>query len=154
MNILPRCYPVRCQFSKSSSKSSREHPPVGPASLPFKAVLPYVPKLKQYIVDSFAKSVFNNVDVPFPKLPPPPCMMLLQDDPVPYAIHVPIPVPHNFKVEVKAMVHMDVERGIIILVPPNPPVIWCVQMVVVSKPDGTPRCTIVLLAYMELSDSL
>ena len=153
MKILPPSYPMpmtsNTQISSSNAISSTElvsvkrtPPPTRPNCLPFAPISENVPQLKQYIVKSFASSAFNSSDVPFPALPPPHAKLYLKSNPVPYAMHTPIPVAHHFRAEVKAMLDRDVGRGIIIPVPVNTPVVWCAPMVVVTKPDGTPRRTI------------
>ena len=66
----------------------------------------------------------------------------LRPDAIPKARHTPIPVPHNWKDEVKKALDRDVARGIIQPVPIGTPTEWCSPMVVVRKPDGSPRRTI------------
>lgn len=98
-------------------------------------------KLEKYIIDQFANSVCNN-SAPFPVPSGPPAQIHVKDNAVPFARHTPVPVPHHLKAAVKASLDKDVEHGIIAPVPIGSPVTWCSPMVVVSKSDGTPRCTI------------
>ena len=155
VTILPPSYPmpmpsnIRDMYVSSISSPTakspvlkRTPPPPRPSKLPYKPVPENIPKLRQYIVDSFKSSAFNNEDTPFPKLPPPPAKLYLKENAVPHAMHTPFSVPHHLKAEVKAQLDRDVERGIIIPVPVNTPVVWCAPMLIVMKPDGTFRRTI------------
>lgn len=55
---------------------------------------------------------------------------------IPYAHHVPIPVPFHWKEEVKRSLDNDIAKNII------EPVEWCSRMIVVPKKDGRPRRTV------------
>ena len=67
----------------------------------------------------------------------------LRKDAIPSAIHVPIPVPINWKKEIKAQLDQDVTNGIIEQVPIGEPVSWCHQMIVVQKKGSNkPRRTV------------
>ena len=119
----------------------RKPPPPRPATLPFPPLRENVPKLKKYIVDQFGSSAFND-SPPFPNLSGPDGKIHLKPNPVPKAVHSPIPVPHHLNAAVKAGLDRDIARGIIAPVPIGTPVTWCSQMVIVIKPDGTPRRTV------------
>ena len=151
VNILPQCYPFPMPrntvttssiASMESKDQKRTTPPPRPQRLPYAPTAKNIPKLKQYIVNSFASSAFNNTDVPFPSLKQEPFKLYLKSDAVPYAQHTPIPVPHHLKQRVKEQLDQDVERGILMRAPLNMPVEWCAPMIVVLKPDGSTRRTI------------
>ena len=72
----------------------------------------------------------------------PPAHIHLKNDAVPHAQHIPIPIPHHWKQEVKASLDADVAKGIISKVPIGTPSTWCSQMIVVQKKDGSPRRTV------------
>ena len=147
MNILPKMYPMPMSVKSlehvdiDNKKIDRTSPPP-PKVLPYPPTPENIPMLKQYIIDSFNTSAFNNSDVPFPALSAPPFKLHLKPNAIPFAQHTPIPIAHHHKPLVKAQLDRDVERGIIIPVPVNTPVRWCAPMVVVTKPDGSPRRTI------------
>ena len=63
---------VPSSASPSIEISSRTSPPPKPKHLPFEAIPENVPKLKQFIIDSFSSSAFNNTTDPFPALSTPP----------------------------------------------------------------------------------
>ena len=59
-----------------------------------------------------------------------------------YSAQTPLPVPHNWKEEVKAQLDMDEKKGVIQKVPVGELREWCMRMVTVSKKDGSPCRTI------------
>ena len=69
----------------------------------------------------------------------PPAHIHLVPNAKPCAHHTPIPVPLHMKEVVKKQIDDDVERGIIERVPANEPAIWCSQMVIMQKKNGTIR---------------
>ena len=145
-HILPPHYPQPMAHSISSippilPTQLRPPPPKPPSHLPFPATPENVPKLEAYIREQFATTAFDN-SAPFPSLSGPPAHIHLQPNAIPYARHTPIPVPHHWKAKVKESLDRYVQRGIIAPVPIGTPVTSCSPMVVVSKEDGSPRCTI------------
>ena len=60
----------------------------------------------------------------------------------PVARHSPVPVPLNWRDDVKEGLDRDVRLGVIEPVPIGEPVNWCHMMVVSAKKDGTPRRTV------------
>lgn len=159
VGIIPREFPypmeelnvVGTSVSKSEEKqvthphNSAEHirepPPSRPKELPFPATVENVGRLKQYILDSFASSAFNNA-APFPVLTGPPGHIHLKEGAAPYARHVPIPVPFHLRDATKKGLDSDTERGIIKPVPVGTPTDWCTTMVVVMKKNGKIRRTV------------
>ena len=57
------------------------------------------------------------------------------------AVHMPVSIPHYWKVEVKAGLDQDVKLGIIEQVLAGTPTTWLSRMVVAPKKDGTPKRT-------------
>ena len=115
--------------------------PDRPSIIPYEPTVENVPKLKDFIVKAFEKTAFNNSARLIPMVTKP-VSIHLKDDALPYACHVPIPVPHHWKDEIKKSIDSDVANGIIEPVPVGEPVKWCAQMVVVQKKDGRPRRTV------------
>ena len=54
-----------------------------------------------------------------------------------FAAHIPIPIPHHWRDEVKRQLEKDIEMGIFQRVPIGKSTEWCKRMVTVSKVDGT-----------------
>ena len=117
--------------------------PKRPQVIPFKPTRENIPKLKAWLLDTFASSVFNTyphqtlqvmsgaeVDVRF------------KSGAVPVAVHTPIPIPHHWKSQVKDDIERDVRLGIIEPVPQGTLTTWCSRMVVTAKKDGSPRRTV------------
>ena len=128
-----------CDTQKELPPPSTRKLPARPTSLPHPPTVENVPLLKQYILDSFKNSAFNN-DPPFPTMNAKPAHIHLKPDAIPHAVHSPIPVPEHWKSETKAQLDRDVDRGIIKKVPIGTPVEWCAPMVVVEKKlSCTPR---------------
>ena len=115
--------------------------PQRPTKLPFPATDGNIPKVEQYLLDQFCNTTFN-CSAPFPIMLSLPAHIYLKDGVIPYARHMPIPVPLHWKEQVKASLDDDVKRGIIAPVPVGTPVTWCNQMIITAKKDGTPRPTV------------
>lgn len=112
--------------------------PTRPECLPFPPTQENVPRLKKFILDSFASSAFNT-DAPFPALSGAPAQIHLKPNAVPFVRHNPIPVPDHYHEPVKKGLDKDVERMILKPVPLGVPTEWCATMVVVPKKNGLPR---------------
>ena len=126
--------------TSSMQKAQTSKMPRRPATIPFPPVEDSVPKLKKFITDSFAE-VFKMG--PGKQMKTEPVHIHLRKDAIPSAIHVPIPVPINWKKEIKAQLDQDVTNGIIEQVPIGEPVSWCHQMIVVQKKGSNkPRRTV------------
>ena len=100
--------------------------------MPFPATIENVDRLKQFILDAFDSSAFNT-SAPFPVITGPPGHIHLREGAVPYARHVPIPVPFHLRDATKKGLDSDTERGVIKPVPVGTPTDWCSTMVVVPK---------------------
>ena len=126
---------------RNLTEGNRRIPPKRPKCIPYPPVESSVPKLRQYIIDSFGDSALDR-SPPFPKMKTTKGHIHLQPNAVPYAVHSPIPVPHHEKATVKALLDLYVQRGIITPVPLGTPVVWCALMVIGRKKDGSPRITV------------
>ena len=104
--------------------------------MPFPATIENIPKLEQFIRGQFASSAFNK-STTFPSMSTPAAHIHLKPDAKPYAGRSPIPVPYNWKAEVKASQDRDATRGIIKPVAIGNPVEWCSTMVIIKK-NGSP----------------
>jgi hypothetical protein len=106
-------------------------------------LIPFEPKgenvlqLKQWLLKEFEDVFDTNKELS--TLDCKPHKIHLEDNAVPYAVTTPIPIPHNWREEVKKQLDEDVRKGVIRQVPLNQPTEWCMQMVVVAKDDGSPR---------------
>ena len=115
--------------------------PQRPTMLPFPPTEENIPKLKQYLLDQFSETTFNQ-SIPFPEMNAPAAHIHLKPNAEPYARHTPIPVPFHWKEAVKQGLDNDVKRGIITPVPIGTPTQWCCPMVITAKKNGQPRRTI------------
>lgn len=121
----------------------RTKTPERPEVIPFAPTDENVPKLKEWLLDAFASSAFNQC--PHQELPTmtgEPIKLHLKDNAVPYAAHTPIPVPHHWKKQVKNDLDRDERLGIIEKVPQGTTTKWCARMVVTPKKNGEPRRTV------------
>ena len=133
-NILPTSFPYPMDTGKSESSIGAvgvEGVPKRPLKIPYPPTDGNVARLKEYLVNSF-ETVFNRTR-PFREMNCKPAHIHLKRDAVPFATHVPIPVPIHWKEQVKSDLDRDVEDGIIEKVPVGEPVQWCSPMVVTAK---------------------
>ena len=115
--------------------------PSRPAKIPFPPTEENIPKLKAYLEKSFESTAFNR-SAPFPAMKIAQGHIHLKPGAIPYARHTPITIPIHWKESIKAQIDDDVQKGIIKPVDIGEPVVWCSPMVVVRRPDGTPRRTV------------
>ena len=121
----------------------RAKTPNRPTQLPFDPTPENVGKLKQWLVDAFASSAFNQcTHQSFQKITGEPLRVQFKKTYSPWAVHTPIPVAHHWKRQVKADIDQDVRMGVIEPVPQGTPTTWCSRMVVAHKSDGSPRRTV------------
>jgi len=114
--------------------------PERPDRIPFEPTKQNLPKLKAWLLDRFSSSGFNKCPhQELNSMTGAPMEIHFKEDAEPYAVHTPIPVPMYWKYNVKEDIERDVRLGIIEKVPQGTPVKWCSRMVVVGKPDLTPR---------------
>ena len=138
---------VNKSFSNSISASTgsppdechcprRTPPPNRPNDISFEPTQENVPKLKEWILDTFGSSAFNQC--PHQQLSTMTgefVRLHFKEDVVPYAAHTPIPVSHHWIQEVKEDIDRD---GIIEKVPQGTTSKWCARMIVTAKKDGDP----------------
>ena len=116
--------------------------PERPKTIPYKPCKENIPKLRKYLVDSYANSAFNK-SKPFPKLSTTSAHIHLKPNYIiPPPAFWPAKVAEHWVEEVRKSLEDDVESGILIKVPFNEPTTWCARMVIVSKKDGRPRRTV------------
>ena len=111
----------------TSARSSNAHqnsapcgcPPPKPDAIPFDPVDKNVPKLEAWLLDQYKSSAFNTCEhQALPSMTGEPLQIHFKSDTKPVAYHSPIPVPHHWKMKVKADLDRDVRLGIIKAVPP------------------------------------
>ena len=155
IGILPPCFPKPMtsppsKICEAIRPDIQRHNIQNPAKTPkfdYPKTPPYPPnnsniqKLKEWLLDNFATTVFNNSGK-FPAMSGPPAHIHLKEGATPKAKHNPIPVPYHYKEEVKKALWDDVKRGIITPVPIGTPTDWCSTMVITAKKNGKPRRTV------------
>ena len=143
LDVVPSSFPFPPHHPNQVAMiDSSRTVPSRPSVIPFTPSEENIPKLKEYLLDKFARSSFNR-DKPFPKLSTPPAHIHLKPGYiVPRPAYWPSTIAEHWAQEVKASIDKDVESGILTKVPLNEPTIWCARMVVVKKKDGRPRRTV------------
>ena len=127
----------------------RKPVPDHPKEIPFNLTNDNQEPLGKWLLNHYASSAFNVcTHQPLQEIAGKPMNLTFRPDAEATAVHTPIPVQH--KKEVKAALDSDVALGIIEPVPPGVPSVWCSQMVVVPKKDGSPRRTV---DYQKLNQS-
>ena len=131
----------------------RQLPPKIPTELPFPATPEYREKLKDWIIEAYATSAFNQCEhqpLPLMKGSPP---INLHIDPTakPVAIHKARPVPIHWREQVKRELERDVKIGVLERVPIGEPTDWCSPMVICPKTNGDPRRTVDLQALNKVA---
>ena len=150
LKILPSTFP-RPMISSSlplavKAVTSTTHPlppppqpeprviPTKPSQLPYPLTEANFPKLKQYLLDKFAMTAFNNDrSKTFPTMTGPTAHIHLKPDAKPYCRPAPIPVPHHWKSAVKTLLDDQVIQGILGKLPIGIPTTWCHPLVIVPK---------------------
>ena len=113
--------------------------PDRPETTPYPAIDDNIELLEKWLLQAFSSTTFNVDARPLPAMSGPPCHIHLEDNPVKYVAHTPIPVAHYHKPDVNAQNDEDVLKGVLRKVPPGEPVDWCQRMIVLPKHDGSPR---------------
>ena len=148
LGIVSKSFPNSISASTGSPPNKcycpkRTPPPNRPKDIPFEPTQENVPKLKEWILDTFGSSALNQC--PHQELPTmtgEPVRLHLKEEVVPYAAHTPIPVPHHWKQKVKEDIDRDVRLGISEKVPQGTTSRWCARMIVTAKKNGDPRRTV------------
>ena len=134
---------VAASSTDASDCACRERtlPPEAPAALPFAPTDDNIAKMKDWLLDRFATSTFNQcTHQPLPAMSGPPMEIHLVDNAVPRNVSTPASVPLHWQEQVKADLDRDCRLGVI--EPVTEPSDWCHRMVVVRKHDGKPRRTV------------
>ncbi|XP_066964375.1 uncharacterized protein [Macrobrachium rosenbergii] len=116
--------------------------------MPYPAMEENVQRLRDWLLQRFAKTTFNVSRNPLPMMKGAPHHIHLREGATPHACHTPIPVPKHWEADVKAQLDEDVKLGVIREVPAGTATDWCARMVVVTKKNGKPRRTV---DYQELN---
>ena len=117
--------------------------PERPTRIPYDPIPENVHKIKQWMVDRFSGSAFNQcTHQELPVMTGEPMDIIFKDDHIPYAVHTPIKVPIHWESQVLDAIRQDERLGILEQVPPGSPVVWCSRMVVAPKKNGKPRRTV------------
>ena len=122
---------------------TRTLPPAKPKELPFPCIPENNNRMKEWLLNYYAASTFNKcAHQPLPGMTGPPIKLHINPDATPFAAHTPAPVPLHWQKAVEQQLMDDVALGVIEEVPIGEPSVWCHRMVLVKKPDGTPRRTV------------
>ena len=117
--------------------------PPRPTRLPFECTEENIPKMRDWLLTTFAGSTFNTCPhQPLPTMTGPPVEIHLKEDAKPVARHKAIPVPIHWQEQVRQDLFRDESLGVIERVPYGEPSQWCHRMVVTRKHDGSPRRTV------------
>ena len=122
--------------------------PDPPTVLPFPATEQNHEKLKQWIIQRYSSSAFNQCESqPLPLMTDtPPLKLYIDTNAEPVAIHKPRPVPIHFQAKVKAGLDRDCALGVLEKIRVGEPTTWCSPMVVTPKKNGEPRRVVDLQA--------
>ncbi len=121
----------------------RREPPARPSKLPFPCAVSNIPKMKQWLLETFAASTFNKCphqSLPFIKAEP--ITLHVDKEAKPVAQHTPCILPIHWRDKIKAGLDDDERLGVLEKVPDGVPTTWLHRMVVVPKPSGEPRRTV------------
>ena len=115
----------------------RTSPPQPPEELPFPATAENIPRLRQFIVDRYASSAFNDcTHQPLPLMKSAPALRLHVDPRAePVAVHRPGNVPAHLMESVKEGLDKDVRTGVLRKVGVNEPTHWCSMMMVIFQEE-------------------
>ena len=100
-----------------------------------------MPAMKRWLLERYSSSAFNKcTHQPLPEMKGPPVEIHLTENPIPRRVLMPATVSLHWQEQVKADLDKDKAMGVIERV--KEPSEWCQRMVVVRKPDGSPRRTV------------
>ena len=83
--------------------------PSRPSKIPYTPTEVNISKLKEFIIQQFSNTAFN-IEAPFPAMDTQPAHIHLKPDATPYATHIPIPIPHHWKNEVKESIDKEEKK--------------------------------------------
>ena len=147
LSIIEETFPHSRNCSTETSPTCncphRTPTPPKPTTIPFPPTSTNVPRLKEWLLSTFALSAFNTcAHQSLPTMLVEPVAIHFKADITPHAVHTPIPVPHHWKERVKADIERDTRLGIIEPVPQGTITPWCARMVVTPKKNGDPQRTV------------
>ena len=133
-----------CKEGVSTPCIKRTKTPDRPSEIPFAPTKENVPALEKWLLNAFGSSGFNMcTNQRLPGMVGTPMDIVLKDDaPQPRRWYTPIPVPHNWKKDVKAVLDQNVRLGVFEKVPQGDTTEECARMVVTPKANGKPRITV------------
>ena len=118
----------------------RSTAPNRPEKIPFDPTPENVPRLKEWMLKTFAASAFNTcTHQPLQAMTGAPVEVVFKKGAKPHAVHTPIPIPHYWKKKIKQDLDRDVRLGIIEPVPQGTVTRWCSRMVPTAKKNSDPR---------------
>lgn len=121
----------------------RTLPPPRPQNLPFACTEGNIPKMREWLLQQYSSSTFNQCKhQQLPGMAGPSIRLHVQPDAKPSAVHTPATVPLHWQEEVKDQLDADVALGVIEKVPIGEPSAWCHRMVLARRADGKPRRTV------------
>ena len=121
----------------------RSLPPGQPEQLPFDCTLANAEKMKQWLLDRYASSTFNQCPHQIlPSMDGPPIKLDIGENAKPVNLRTPAPVPLHWLDKLEKDLNRDVDLGVLERVPYGEPTKWCFRMVISRKHDGGPRRTV------------
>jgi len=100
----------------------RTAPPPRPSKLPFEPTEANSDQMKQWILEHFSSSTFNQCShQPLPMMKGPAVKIHVDPNAVPSAVHTPAQVPIHWREIIKRQLDADISLGVIEKVPPNTP---------------------------------
>ena len=129
--------PEQCSCPK------RVPPPGKPSKLPFEPIEENNERFKNWCLETYAASTFNQcTHTPLPKFvgpDMPPLAIHVDQNAKPVAHHKPGFIPlHQYDAVIEDL-KRDIALNVLEYAPLNKPVTWCHKMVIATKSDGSPR---------------
>ena len=117
--------------------------PPPPSSLPFRCIPENIDRMKTWLLEQYASSIFNTCPHrPLHCMAGPPIEIHVSPSTKPRAFHTPASIPLHCQQQVHADLLRNEALGILEKVPHGEPTQWCHRMVIIRKHDGTPRRTV------------
>ena len=133
-----------CKEGVSTPCVTRTKTPDRPAKMPFAPTKENVPALEKWFLETFNSSGFNMcTNQLLPGMTGKPMDIVMKEDaPKPRRWYTPIPVPYNWKKDVKDILDQNVRLGAFEKVPQGDTTEECARMVCAPKANGKPRITV------------
>ena len=121
----------------------RSPPPGRPDELPMTATVENIPKMKQYLLDRYKESVFNQcTHQPTPKVKGPPMRIHVDPDATPTVATTPVKCPLYWEAQTKNLLKTNQAMGNIEPVPEGEVPKWIHKMLTTRKPNGDLRLVV------------